>query len=357
MLQMNGKYWYQKRSMAGMLAKTLRTCIFTVLSLLPVMVVAQSNHGFRIDGIAKGMRDSTLLYLEFHREGEDVKDSAFVIGEKFRFEGAALSPAEYTLVRTKDLGDYKFFWTENADMTFTGEKGKFRTAVVTGSRTQQEDDELEQMVSRASDPHQIEPHAEFIKKHPNSMVSVHSLNTYASTWGKEKTASLYEKLSADMKNSRYGKEIATFLSLNANLKVGDKVVDFAEPDASNKIVHLSDFQGKVVLLEFWGSWCGPCRKSNPELVKIYHEFKAKGFDVLGVASETNRQAWLNAIKHDQLSWTNVSEIKGSRNSAAMIYGISYYPTNFLIDKTGVIVAKDIYGNELRRKLRAILKTN
>jgi thiol-disulfide isomerase/thioredoxin len=331
--------------------------MFTVLALSPMMVVAQSNQGFRIDGIAKGMRDSTLLYLEFHREGEDVKDSTFVIGEKFRFEGVALSPAEYSLIKTKDLSDYKFFYTENANMTFTGENGKFRAAVITGSRTQREDDELEQLLARASDPHQIEPHAEFITKHPNSMASVHSLNRYASTWGKEKTASLYEKLSAEMKNTRYGKEIATFLSLNANLKVGDKVVDFAEPDVSNKTVHLSDFQEKVVLLEFWGSWCGPCRKTNPELVKIYNEFKDKGFEVLGVASETNRQAWLNAIKLDQLSWTNVSEIKGSRNSAAMIYGISYYPTNFLIDRNGLIVAKDVYGNELRRKLRTMLKNN
>ncbi len=331
-------------------------CILVLLiisTLTTGVVTAQTETGFRIDGMAKGMRDGTRLYLEFRREGELVKDSAFIVGEKFHFAGVALSPAEYAMVRTKDLSDYKFFWVENRDMTFTAEKGHFRAAFITGSKTEDESVELEQLLAKAKGDRQPE-HDTFIASHPNSLVSAHILSVYASTWGKQKASSLYEKLSPEMKNTPYGKQVATFVSLNADLKVGDKYVDFSEPDPSNKSVHLSDFQGRVVLLEFWGSWCGPCRKTNPDMVKIYNEFKDKGFNVLGIASETNRQDWLNAIEKDQLPWTNVSEIKGSRNSAAMIYGISYYPTNFLIDKNGIIVAKDVYGNELRRKLKSLL---
>ena len=104
-------------------------------------------------------------------------------------------------------------------------------------------------------------------------------------------------------------------------------MDFAQKDTSNKVVKLSDIEGKIVLLEFWGSWCGPCREENPLLVKIYNEFKQKGFEIFGVASETDKLQWKKAIKADGLTWTNVTDLKGSNNKAAMIYGVSGYPTN------------------------------
>lgn len=131
-------------------------------------------------------------------------------------------------------------------------------------------------------------------------------------------------------------------------------MDFSQTDAKNNLVKLSDFHGKIVLLEFWGSWCGPCRESNPELVKIYNEFKNRGFEILGVGAETSRDVWLKAIEKDKLTWTNITDLKGDKNTVALMYGVSYYPTNFLIDKKGNIIARDLQGDKLRKMLKQIL---
>jgi peroxiredoxin len=139
------------------------------------------------------------------------------------------------------------------------------------------------------------------------------------------------------------------------VKVGDKYVDFTEPNIEGKNVSLSDFNGKIVLLEFWGTWCGPCREGNPELAKIYNEYKNSGFEILGVASDSDKEFWIKSVKDDSLTWQNVCDLKGDRNKAALIYGISYYPSNFLIDRNGIIVAKDLRGEALRSKLLEILK--
>ncbi|MEJ1238482.1 AhpC/TSA family protein [Chryseolinea sp. T2] len=326
--------------------------IMPVLLFLVTVCHAQSKEpGFRIDGIAKGMADSTLLYLQIKRDSGGYEDSSYVLNERFSFSGKLNAPVEYALIRTRPLTDYKFVWLENTSMTFNGEKGSFREAILTGSATEDEDRALYLSLEKVDESDRADRKAAYVSTHPGSIISAHLLSVYAATWGKERSSKLYEGLSAEVKETPYGKTVAQFLSLTKDPKVGDQYTDFTQPDINGKPVSLSDFKGKLVLLEFWGSWCGPCRKSNPELVKIYHEFSAKGFAVLGVASETNRNAWINAIEKDKLPWTNVTELKGDKNSAAIIYAISYYPSNFLIDQSGTIIARDITGNELRRMLK------
>lgn len=213
---------------------------------------------------------------------------------------------------------------------------------------------MDQLLKTVSEKEKTSQEKLYVRKNPNSIISAHILSVYGSTWGKDTTTVLYNRLSDELKNSSYGKSIHNFISLNKDIKIGDKYIDFSQEDTQNKLAKLSDFTGKIVLLEFWGSWCGPCRKSNPELVKIYNEFKAKGFEIFGVGAETKREIWLKAIEHDKLTWTNVTDLKGDKNEAALIYGVSYYPTNFLIDKTGTIIARDLKGDKLRRKLKELL---
>mgnify|MGYP005811975709 CR=1 FL=1 len=319
-------------------------------SCMVAICSAQSVDGFQINGVARGMSDSTLLYLEIFRDGKAV-DSSYVVNEHFSFSGKVHGHTEYALLATKPKTDYRFVWLENRAMTFNGEKGSFRKSVLTGSDTEDDAQALKLSLEKIDDNRKPDHYAAFVESHPSSIISGHLLQVYATTWGKERSTKLYDALSAEVKDTYYGREVARSLSLNANPRLGDRYTDFTQPDVAGKPVRLSDLNGKVVLLEFWGSWCGPCRKSNPQLVKIYHEFSARGFEVLGVGSETNRTSWLNAIRKDQLPWVNVSELKGDRNNAAMIYGISYYPSNFLIDRNGIIVARDVSGNELRRLLR------
>jgi thiol-disulfide isomerase/thioredoxin len=180
------------------------------------------------------------------------------------------------------------------------------------------------------------------------------LSINAPVFGADTTTFLYERLTAKMKRSFQGKRVAEFLRLNRSVKIGQRSIDFTEVNVEGRKVSLSDFRGKVVLLEFWGSWCQPCRYGNPELVQIYREFKDKGFEVFGVAADENRREWVKAIRYDSLPWENVSELKGVRDKAVLIYGVSYYPSSFLIDRNGIIIARDLRGNALRKKLQSIL---
>jgi peroxiredoxin len=148
--------------------------------------------------------------------------------------------------------------------------------------------------------------------------------------------------------------VNAFITLNKNPKTGDHFEDFTQLNASGKKVALSDIKGKYVLLEFWASWCGPCREANPGLVKTYHRFKDKGFAILGVSLDENKAGWLKAIEDDSLAWENISDLKGDKNEAAMIYGINAVPSNFLINAQGTIIAVNLRGASLEKKLEELL---
>ncbi|NTS39673.1 AhpC/TSA family protein [Flavisolibacter sp. BT320] len=134
-----------------------------------------------------------------------------------------------------------------------------------------------------------------------------------------------------------------------------KAADFTQPDANGKPVSLSQFKGKYVLVDFWASWCQPCRKENPNIVKNYQQFKDKNFTILGVSLDQNRDAWLAAIQQDNLTWTHVSDLKFWNNEAATLYGVQSIPYNVLVDPQGNIVAENLHGPELEQTLSRVLK--
>lgn len=313
--------------------------------------VLKNYSGYKIIGTATGLRDNTWLYLE-NSESMKVIDSAIVINGRFKFTGRIKGSVLRVMIGTKDLSDYKFFWLENDLINFTGEKGKFRTASVTGSKTENDQQRLDSTIKVNGNEKETE--IAFINKHPGSMISIFLLSIYSPAWGKDLSTMLYKNIVGDLKNTTYGKNVLDFITLNKDLKIGDKYVDFAQPNIQGKMVKLSGFKGKVVLLEFWASWCSPCREGNPDLVKIYNSYKQKGFEILGVSADDQKKDWRDAVKKDGLTWENVTDFRGDKNKAALIYGVSYYPTNFLIDKTGTIIARDLKGEELNKKLGELL---
>lgn len=160
-----------------------------------------------------------------------------------------------------------------------------------------------------------------------------------------------------VQESFYGKFLKNMIADGKIGRVGTPALEFSQADTTGKQVSLSSFRGKYVLVDFWASWCGPCRQENPNLVAAHDKFKAKNFTVLGVSLDNNRDKWLKAIAADNLHWTQVSDLKYWQNEVALQYKVQSIPRNILIDPNGVIIAKDLRGEELQDRLCKLLGCN
>ncbi len=197
---------------------------------------------------------------------------------------------------------------------------------------------------------------EYATKYPKSYFSAQAL--YDQTlWNVDLAViePLYHALAEDVRNNRSGLELAQKIKNAKEIAVGQIAPDFQEPDPNGKMVKLSDLRGKYVLLDFWASWCTPCRAENPNVKAAYEKFKDKGFTVLNVSIDKDRSKWLKAIEEDQLPWTQVSALKGIEAESAKLYHIVAVPTTFLIDPTGKIIASNLRGEALHKKLAELLK--
>jgi peroxiredoxin len=198
----------------------------------------------------------------------------------------------------------------------------------------------------------------YIRQHPQSFLSLVALKELAGDDPDVATLEpLFKQLSLWLRNTQVGKELAKKLYETSLTSIGAVAPDFTQNDVNDQPVKLSDFRGKYVLLDFWASWCGPCRAENPNVVKAYEKYKDKNFTVLGVSLDQpgKKEAWLTAIQKDELPWTQVSDLKFWNNAAAKLYGINAIPQNFLIDPAGRIIAKNLRGEALEQKLAALIK--
>ena len=334
------------------MTKTI-TLLLVATLFLKVTVGQNKKNYFKIEGIVQGYSTGTKLCLYDLSDGSYKQiDSTIIQNGKFSFRGHIITKFLKSSISTKDFSDRVSFWIEGGVTTISAEKGNFSKAKIQGAKIQDDQNKFNSTIDTTRNRKVTE--YLFVKNNPTSIVSAHILSVYCSTWDKDTVSNLYNSFTKEIKSSTYAKKIFAFTTLNRNLKIGDTFVDFTQKDIANKAIKLSNFNGNVILLEFWGSWCGPCREQNPELVKIYNDNKSKGFEIFGVATETDKNKWVEAIKKDGLNWTNVTDLNGDSNNAALIYGVSGYPTNFLIDRNGIIVAKEVYGDELRNWLLKIL---
>jgi thiol-disulfide isomerase/thioredoxin len=196
----------------------------------------------------------------------------------------------------------------------------------------------------------------FVKTHPSSPISVYftklALGVNADA---AKGEPMFLLLSHEVQNSEEGKEISTQISIGRRSMVGVAATDFTQPDPEGKPISLSSFKGKYVLVDFWASWCGPCRAESPNLVKAYEKYKTRNFEIFSVSFDEKKDKWLRAVKEDKFSWAQAGDMKGADNEAGVLYGIMSIPFNILLNPEGMIIARDLRGEELDKKLADLLR--
>jgi peroxiredoxin len=195
----------------------------------------------------------------------------------------------------------------------------------------------------------------FVKEHRTSVVAAYiTLTQLANQIEGAELDSLVAGFPQEISKSEYVIKLNEMAQAMKKTAIGAVAPDFTMNDPQGKPIQLSSLRGKVVMIDFWASWCSPCRQENPNVVKVYQQFHDKGFEILGVSLDRSKEDWEKAIKEDQLTWLHVSDLQYWQNNAARLYTVNSIPQTYLLDKEGKIIAKGLRSQELEAKLAELL---
>lgn len=316
------------------------------LFLAAVQTQAQENNlqlkGTVVDTVAK------YVYLQkFHNKMFTTIDSVKVKDGSFAFKTKVKTPELYGLsVNTADSPLYIFL--EKGPITVKLSPKKYYTnSVVEGSATQ----DLFETYKKTKD---VEI-SQFIKEHPTSIVSAYVLyRNWSYRLTPEQITQNIALLDKNLQNITYVKELKELAIVLDGLAVGKKAPDFTANNPEGKPVHFSENLKGYTLVDFWASWCGPCRRENPNIVAAYKEFHDKGFNIIAISLDKKKENWIKGIQDDNLTWTHVSDLLFWNSAVAKLYGVRAIPANYLVDSKGTIVAKNLHGEELQATLKSLL---
>jgi peroxiredoxin len=326
-----------------------------------------STNGFTIDCTITGLADKTVMKLMNGNTGAEEQTTTIKAG-KCTFTGNTAS-ADFKIIGVNGQPPFITIFLDNSKVTVTGKADALDKALIEGSASHNEFAEFNTATKKYEDlingkgkyPMTFMNEAagvieKFIGTHTNSFISplaVYRHNQITGDYAKQEE--LFNKLSAPVKATPIGVYIAQQISSNASNGYGKPLAEFSQADTSGKEIKLSSFRGKYVLIDFWASWCGPCRAENPNVVSSFEKYKSKNFTVLGISLDRDKQAWINAIAADGLNWTQLSDLKFWSNAVAQQFGISSIPQNYLIDPKGNVIGKNLRGAALEYKLSQVLQ--
>lgn len=366
-----------------------------ILAAMSLPLASQAQKGaFTIEGNIGKLNSPAMAYIDYMSEGIGKEDSAVVTNGKFTFSGISADYSYARMALSHDGGGkqkavytgdviYFYFGKEKikivsadslANATIKGSKvydefvaynkaiggtimdlNKWANGQVSAASPEQRQDTAflgrintayrKRMADRAN------AQIEYAKKHPGSYFGMVALSEGTGTpVDVNRIEPIFNAMSKNMRNSDPGRELQQRILAAKTIHVGASAPRFTQTDVNGKPLRLDDIKTKFVLVEFWASWCGPCRAENPNLTKQYAKYKNQGLEIIAISLDDHKDKWIEAIAKDQLPWLHVSDLKGWNNEVGRQYGIRAVPANFLLDENKHIIALNLRGEELNKRL-------